>query len=449
MKANTLIRLLPAALLALGSTAFTACSDDDDTATIPSQELTDADSPTAGQLSRLLNVLSETSDVTEGWATTQYPVTEGEPDPAHSSVRLVAVASEQEALSYYASLCGEDLAEGTKQHTWSCPGLGSLTYTYKGEPACHATIDVAIAQLSALTQIRLVPASALGNNAAFEPYYHWGDVILNHRDNSYWVCARPACAAYGKSKSYWFSFQLDADSHTYTVSEEPGLYLPKKLGSTRERALTLGEMLTLISKPELYTSKYFTLHERPDGLGDICPSRTAGERQAMQNELNSIRKFWAQKHVGRLLWPEWKYLNDEDIFERFQSSYTIFYDTYGKEKGNYYAPILVFNPFLTSDQAWDSLLRYVGEKLTFAKTEKFNARDYMLYYNNIRNMETPTSEDSDFWHSAYAFTPRMKTGYQLSTSAWGTPDPAKELPGVHNGTLEHIYLYRDMVKKAK
>ena len=43
----------------------------------------------------------------------------------------------------------------------------------------------------------------------------------------------------------------------------------------------------------------------------------------------------------------------------------------------------------------------------------------------------------------------MKTGYQLSTSAWGTPDPAKELPGVHNGTLEHIYLYRDMVKKAK
>ena len=71
MKANSFIRLLPAALLVLGSTTFTACSDDDDNATIPSQELTDADSPTAGQLSRLLNVLSETSDVAEGWATTQ------------------------------------------------------------------------------------------------------------------------------------------------------------------------------------------------------------------------------------------------------------------------------------------------------------------------------------------------------------------------------------------
>ena len=102
MKANSFIRLLPAALLVLGSTTFTACSDDDDNATIPSQELTDADSPTAGQLSRLLNVLSETSDVAEGWATTQYPITEGEADPAHPSVRLVAVASEQEAFRAHA-----------------------------------------------------------------------------------------------------------------------------------------------------------------------------------------------------------------------------------------------------------------------------------------------------------------------------------------------------------
>ena len=446
MKANSFIRLLPAALLVLGSTTFTACSDDDDNATIPSQELTDADSPTAGQLSRLLNVLSETSDVAEGWATTQYPITEGEADPAHPSVRLVAVASEQEALSYYASLCGEDLPEGTRQHTWSCPGLGSLTYTYKGEPACHATIDVAIAQLSALTQIRLVPASALGNNAAFEPYYHWGDVILNPRDNSYWVCARPASSEYGKSKSYWFSFQLDEDSHTYTVNKEPGLYLPKKLGSTLERTLTLGEMLTLISKPELYTSEYFTLHERPDGLGDICPSDTREERQAMQDELYNIREFWIQKHVCQLLWDSWKNQNVETTLRYLSYSFAIFYDTYGKDHGNYYAPVLVFNPYSNGSDL-DDWLRYVGTKLTFAKNDKFNIRHYMDKYKSGTNTKTPTSKDSDFWGCFHAFTPRMKTGYQLSTSAWGTPDPAKELPGVHNGTLEHIYLYRDMVKK--
>ena len=205
-------------------------------------------------------------------------------------------------------------------------------------------------------------------------------------------------------------------------------------------------MLTLISKPELYTSEYFTLHERPDGLGDICPSDTREERQAMQDELYNIREFWIQKHVCPLLWDSWKDQNVETTLRYLSYSFAIFYDTYGKDHGNYYAPVLVFNPYSNGSDL-DDWLRYVGTKLTFAKNDKFNIRHYMDKYKSGTNTKTPTSKDSDFWGCFHAFTPRMKTGYQLSTKLAGTPDPAKELPGVHNGTLEHIYLYRDMVKK--
>ena len=47
---------LPAALLLLGSYTLPACSDDD-TAAIPDTELTDTESNTAHQLSRVLSML--------------------------------------------------------------------------------------------------------------------------------------------------------------------------------------------------------------------------------------------------------------------------------------------------------------------------------------------------------------------------------------------------------
>ena len=69
MKTHSLIRLLPCTLLLAGGLSFTACSDDDDTSSIPDTELTDTESATAQELSRLLGMLCEDEELSTGWAT--------------------------------------------------------------------------------------------------------------------------------------------------------------------------------------------------------------------------------------------------------------------------------------------------------------------------------------------------------------------------------------------
>ena len=96
----------------------------------------------------------------------------------------------------------------------------------------------------------------------------------------------------------------------------------------------------------------------------------------MQDELYNIREFWIQKHVCPLLWDSWKDQNVETTLRYLSYSFAIFYDTYGKDHGNYYAPVLVFNPYSNGSDL-DDWLRYVGTKLTFAKNDKFNIRHYM------------------------------------------------------------------------
>ena len=51
------ILFLPAALLLMGSMALTACSDDNDNASIADTELTDAESETARAAARVINAL--------------------------------------------------------------------------------------------------------------------------------------------------------------------------------------------------------------------------------------------------------------------------------------------------------------------------------------------------------------------------------------------------------
>ncbi|MDD6921857.1 MAG: hypothetical protein PUI86_05670, partial [Bacteroidales bacterium] len=83
---------LPSALLLMGSMAFTACSDDDDNASIADTELTDTESQTARAAARVLNALAEVEELPTGWASKTYDATVGEQlDAANPTVRTLAV----------------------------------------------------------------------------------------------------------------------------------------------------------------------------------------------------------------------------------------------------------------------------------------------------------------------------------------------------------------------
>ena len=104
MKTQTLIRLLPCTLLLAGGLSFTACSDDD-TPSIPNTELTDTESATAQELSRVLSMLAEDGELSSGWATRTVEPTEGVVlDESKPFVRSMAVNDLDEARSYFEAL---------------------------------------------------------------------------------------------------------------------------------------------------------------------------------------------------------------------------------------------------------------------------------------------------------------------------------------------------------
>ena len=154
------------ALLLAGGLYLTSCSDDDDVSGAANQELTDVDSDTADKLSRMLVALSPSSELGKGWAQQTYEVVEGEPVDGNHAVRMIAVSGEEEARSFYQSLTGYLLKQGTTSDTWHCDGLGDLTYTWKGQSDCYATVDISIKQLPGITQMRLVPAAMLAGACA-------------------------------------------------------------------------------------------------------------------------------------------------------------------------------------------------------------------------------------------------------------------------------------------
>ena len=79
--------------------------------------------------------------------------------------------------------------------------------------------------------------------------------------------------------------------------------------------------------------------------------------------------------------------------------------------------------FLSKD--WSGTTIFIFSIIPFVKNDKFNIRHYMDKYKSGTNTKTPTSKDSDFWGCFHAFTPRMKTGYQLSTKLAGTRPPCQ------------------------
>ena len=117
---------LSAALLLMGSMAFTACSDDDTTA-IADTELTDTESETARAAARVLNALAEVEELPTGWASKTFDATVGEQlDAANPTVRTLAVANAAEASSYFAGITSQTHCRIVHDLHWQTQGRKRL-----------------------------------------------------------------------------------------------------------------------------------------------------------------------------------------------------------------------------------------------------------------------------------------------------------------------------------
>ena len=440
MKTHSLIRLLPCTLLLAGGLSFTACSDDDDTSSIPDTELTDTESATAQELSRLLGMLCEDEELSTGWATRTVPPTVGQAlDPTNPFVRTMTVANEDEAREYFLALAGYIAKDDADKTTWQCAGIGTLAYQPLNQSDCFATISVDIKQVPELTTIRLVPVSALGENASnFEAYYNFGDVLLNTEDNTVWVCGRPACAWAGKTKSYWFSFNLvDKNVKAVTKYKNP-CYFHKTSESHSEKVYDFGYFIQLMHDVDegwynyaLYQRSHYEKEEEKDFLpvSEVVPY--IDENIQVLHELARDWPEAEKQFTPAGVKIDWGYQ-----FALFLSSKvsgkTAYQNWYRFITGNEGESLLSnrheagrFAP-LEKEVYGASFIRW-GVRLPLdLETEQFDIREYA---------KTGGPGDVNDWDNeqkvpAQGLPVRIKTGYELSNKLVGNPDPSKELPGV-------------------
>ena len=163
--------LLWAALVLAGSLSLGACSDDDNdgggngNADIDTEEQAIV---AENEFARIASVLAQPTELGSNWASQTLKPAVGRPVEGNTSVRMVAVVDEKEALDFYNGLTGQHLPAGTTGNTWTYPGIGSLSYEKRNEADCFAVIDVDIRQIPTLKQVKLVPSEVLGDNAAGE-----------------------------------------------------------------------------------------------------------------------------------------------------------------------------------------------------------------------------------------------------------------------------------------
>ena len=455
MKKNTLWRLLSCTLLLVGCLSFGACSDDDNDGGNGNADIDTEEQAIVAEneFARIASVLAKPTELGSDWASQTLEPAVGRPVEGNTSVRMVAVADEKEALDFYNGLTGQHLAEGTTGNTWTYPGIGALSYEKRNEADCYAVIHVDIRQIPTLKQINLVPSEVLGDNAADEAYYSFGDVIYDTRDGSYWVCGRPASPKFGKDKSWWFSFDIpdanvkkDVKASARVDGKKQKVVvgnLPYKLNGTSDKVTTFGEMLTLIANPNLYNT-YATLVGRPKGLGSI----TDKSAQEMVNFFRLVKREWKDNKLVAKIFPGMNNvsqyeepLTDDDMFQILQWPFTIYYAGYKvNSDGNIVLPACSFNG--SSGKGADGKSGLVLFSTTLRDfivrpgQETFDITPCIAHYNNLPNKIADNS-----YLNGYGFVIRVKDGQELSTNWFFTPDPTKALPGVDKKVLVEEFRY--------
>lgn len=196
--------------MAIVTVAFTACSDSDDDTSTPDtqnpQDVYEKNSEAGAAMSRLVAHLTAAESLPDNWKTATFEVDYGTAmNAATPTVRYAVVENIDEAALVYSMLVGKSISSTATTDTWSMEGVGSLVWKAVNQPGLFATVDVDVKQLSGLTQIRFVPASAMDENAGFTgtPWYYYGDVVQDKKGD-YWICVKIPDAT--DNQSYWVSF---------------------------------------------------------------------------------------------------------------------------------------------------------------------------------------------------------------------------------------------------
>ena len=311
--------MLMAALVVSFGTTITACSDDDDDEKKGGNEELKADDPyekngeVASALFRVVGNLCGLDSLSDNWKSATYEPTKGKIlDASQPLVRSIAVANLAEAVSVYRSLTGENIADNATSASWNRDGIGSLKFTATNSSAETAVIDVNIKQMPKLSQLRLVPASAMGENGSFtgDPYYHIGDVVKDG-DGRHWICVRSAYSPASKDETHWVSMQiLTADSkstkfktNVRTINAKAGKNglhkIQQKLGNSEDtkHLKYFAQLMYILNNPKQYSNNNSKGMVMEDGLGDLSV-------QAHKNVyVENLAKYWKDNNIWDLVLP--------------------------------------------------------------------------------------------------------------------------------------------------
>lgn len=266
---------------------LSSCKDSDNVSggDNPGGVETGKDSATGEALLRVLHETAGIDSLPDNWYKPNFTV---EPtlgivnDSNNPYVRYVIVSDAEEATQLYSYMVSDVHSPEFNQKSWSMEGIGSMNFTVQNASDVIATVDVNVQQLPHLTQIRYVPASALGDNGYNskwgKPYYQFGDVVSVEEDGqtNYWICVRPASKLFNKGQSHWMSFNLnEATSPTeayrnYKVLSKSKHYdyvLPYQLGYDEASIQSLAQLLYVLDDPQKYKQAAFK-----NGIGEIKKS---------------------------------------------------------------------------------------------------------------------------------------------------------------------------------
>lgn len=433
------------AMLLIGGFAlsFSSCKDSENASNDPNSPENIALSKQSESALDLLNVLSYTSgldSLPDNWASNSYTV---EPnvgivkDESTPFVRYIVVNDKQEAIDTYNAIGEKALTEDATSDTWNIENVGSLSFKVLDQPDVTATLDINIKQQPHLTQIRFVPASAMGDNGLWslkvDPYYQFGDVVsLKEGDKTtYWICARPCSKYSDKKQSHWFSFNLidnpgaeESNTKEFTSSKYGTMKLPTKLGNqplSAKHIPNLFKLLMLLNDPSEYSNTGFS-----KGLGEIKKDEFTPEI------LQSISSVWTNKDLWKTACGT---LGQNSFRLAFAThNFDVFYHGY---------------TFITSPGLWR--IRLSGETLEkdLKNCGKFYWEPSKNPFSIMDYVQWGAMENRPTGLAFYGFVVRYKSGAQLANAANSSssndPHPDKSFHE-QNSLVEDVYTYkRDVV----
>ncbi len=268
-------------------------------------EVTDKAHQARQTLLCLLGMTADVDSLPDNWNNgyTAEPTIGQEASEGNPYVRLVATSSVEDACRYYQFMTSQQSDGTLTSDTWTNDSIGTLKFTAENQTDLYATVDVDVKQLPHLTQIRFVPASALGNNDGEGYWYSPGDIILQElpgEEPTYWMCVRP-CIEGSKGRSHWCTFQLNSttDKNPNFAEFEGKKYgkltLPTKLAKSQGDAARMIQHyfteLLLLADPARYSN------------ADITSFGELGKTAFTATQLRDLKYMWDELDIWNTIAP--------------------------------------------------------------------------------------------------------------------------------------------------